>query len=726
MRVSMKNINGIITGFRHKLSVFWQFFIFMSVLVFLFIMVQLYSNHKAEENIIEQYSETLGGEIRHTAEIFGNNLNMTSGITTAIADTKAYAYLIGQEKGTPYTYSPVLSMLRDAMQDLWYTQNGSLDTICYVPKMDASFSRTHVSLETNGKFADNVFFENPENDSVGNFTSKSKFTYVIPVQNVTVGDKSYRAMAIVSRMLNNDLVLLSLYTEDTILKGLNYENLPEGTRVELRCEGSTVLKYPDTGLSDSKVTGFMEYSYGIPQFGMTLEMKVPEKAVLHALTESRRSTVVLTALTFVLGIFLCLLLSKKFVIPIRRILLPMENGEETLSKNEYDRLENAIKVTQDEVTDIREQFRSVLITKALSGMTLSREEQAQLNKQFPLLENGSYRVAVFHSDEDFNASVRKLMMGGEKREDYPCEILGMNETALIYADTEENSQLIQKSFKVLTYFAKGKELACGISGPIRKGANLHIAVRQAHAALPLDNGIKEYNGISHAESSNSWIRNERMYQNIMSNNRDKALELLKEIANDRMNPDIAREVYYSVLMILKNAAEEMNVERVARYNRGYEPTLRPKENILCLEVPMKEFFQEIRLRQENRENQGNETVVSWIRDNAVSSNLTIHTVSEKFDIHPNRVYEIVREQTGLSLHNYILSIRMKKASLLLASTELGVSEVAQACGYDASCTFHRVFKKYYGVTPAEYRSGGFQSVKGEEVQSDSLCVENNT
>jgi AraC-like DNA-binding protein len=84
----------------------------------------------------------------------------------------------------------------------------------------------------------------------------------------------------------------------------------------------------------------------------------------------------------------------------------------------------------------------------------------------------------------------------------------------------------------------------------------------------------------------------------------------------------------------------------------------------------------------------------------------VASISAHFSISKNKVYEIVKSACSTGLNDYILSIRMKKAGNLLYSTQLSVGDVALQCGYLAESTFYRVFKKYHGVTPIQYRQNG--------------------
>jgi two-component system response regulator YesN len=71
---------------------------------------------------------------------------------------------------------------------------------------------------------------------------------------------------------------------------------------------------------------------------------------------------------------------------------------------------------------------------------------------------------------------------------------------------------------------------------------------------------------------------------------------------------------------------------------------------------------------------------------------------------PAYISRLFRKETGLSLSDYILQERMKKASELLLETDQTVSHIASNLGYGNFSYFARMFKRVYGATPQEYRN----------------------
>ena len=62
-----------------------------------------------------------------------------------------------------------------------------------------------------------------------------------------------------------------------------------------------------------------------------------------------------------------------------------------------------------------------------------------------------------------------------------------------------------------------------------------------------------------------------------------------------------------------------------------------------------------------------------------------------------------RESTGTTPHQYVMQRRIACAEKLLSTNELGVAEVALACGFSSQAHLALAFRKQTGTTPTEYR-----------------------
>ena len=63
-----------------------------------------------------------------------------------------------------------------------------------------------------------------------------------------------------------------------------------------------------------------------------------------------------------------------------------------------------------------------------------------------------------------------------------------------------------------------------------------------------------------------------------------------------------------------------------------------------------------------------------------------------------------REETGLSVNDYIKCAKVERAKMLLQSTDQGIQEIAVALGFSSRSHFSQSFKQVVGCSPAEYRA----------------------
>lgn len=84
-------------------------------------------------------------------------------------------------------------------------------------------------------------------------------------------------------------------------------------------------------------------------------------------------------------------------------------------------------------------------------------------------------------------------------------------------------------------------------------------------------------------------------------------------------------------------------------------------------------------------------------------NFTLKDVAEKYSFTPNYLGQIFKEETSTNFTDYVMMLRMEKASELLLQTKLKVYEIANLTGHRYLPYFSRTFKDYYGKTPLEYR-----------------------
>lgn len=87
----------------------------------------------------------------------------------------------------------------------------------------------------------------------------------------------------------------------------------------------------------------------------------------------------------------------------------------------------------------------------------------------------------------------------------------------------------------------------------------------------------------------------------------------------------------------------------------------------------------------------------------IGEELTRENLAQEIFLNPDYLSRIFKKETGMSLTEYILSVRMAKAKELLAMPGMSISMVAYQTGYTSLPYFCKVFKRETGVTPGQYK-----------------------
>lgn len=78
--------------------------------------------------------------------------------------------------------------------------------------------------------------------------------------------------------------------------------------------------------------------------------------------------------------------------------------------------------------------------------------------------------------------------------------------------------------------------------------------------------------------------------------------------------------------------------------------------------------------------------------------ITYEELSKKFGVSVPTLNKIIKTSTGMTLHNYILSLRLDYAKDLMDQS-INSEKIAEMSGFNTYSTFYRAYKKFYGVPP---------------------------
>ena len=83
--------------------------------------------------------------------------------------------------------------------------------------------------------------------------------------------------------------------------------------------------------------------------------------------------------------------------------------------------------------------------------------------------------------------------------------------------------------------------------------------------------------------------------------------------------------------------------------------------------------------------------------------VTLAEVARQLGEHPTTLTHRLQRKFEMSFSEYVGRLRVDKAKELLRKTRLGAGEVARRVGTSDPSNFSKLFRKYEGMSPSEYR-----------------------
>lgn len=91
-------------------------------------------------------------------------------------------------------------------------------------------------------------------------------------------------------------------------------------------------------------------------------------------------------------------------------------------------------------------------------------------------------------------------------------------------------------------------------------------------------------------------------------------------------------------------------------------------------------------------------------DRHYDADLSLASMENHFYISRYQISRLFKKHFLCNYSNYILQVRMEAAKNLLISSDKKQVEIGQLVGYDDVSYFSNVFKKYYGLSPSDFKS----------------------
>lgn len=92
-----------------------------------------------------------------------------------------------------------------------------------------------------------------------------------------------------------------------------------------------------------------------------------------------------------------------------------------------------------------------------------------------------------------------------------------------------------------------------------------------------------------------------------------------------------------------------------------------------------------------------------IKENFQDINLDVGSIAAKVHFSPGYISQLFKKETGISINQFLISVRLERTKELLRTTDKKLHEIASDVGYKDEFYLSNAFKKNIGMRPTEFR-----------------------
>ncbi len=198
-------------------------------------------------------------------------------------------------------------------------------------------------------------------------------------------------------------------------------------------------------------------------------------------------------------------------------------------------------------------------------------------------------------------------------------------------------------------------------------------------------------------------KSRQLYEIIRSGNEFEAKRIVYEqwykITQDEINSENIEPLFFSQTSILLQIVAENNFKLAV-------PKFDKEKDVVTIAFEITECIEQIcdKVKGNGRkEDVRSSQIIEYINQRYCDSSFYMPELVGKFELSDRAIVQMLKKATGDNFSNYLSKLRITKAKEMLTETNIPISDVASASGFDSSNSLYKAFKKVYGVSPSMYR-----------------------
>lgn len=702
-----------------NLSLFWRCFITFLISALLFLSIQIYSFRKTSSLWQKSYTEQIQSSLIHNAETLSNDLYNFYYLPKIMNISGNYRDLSYFREITGSTHSRYISLAINDLSNQTEFFSPAFDMIVHMRRSDICITPYTFYMTHDECFSSYNYSNKSIQESILKKEPRSRSLELFPSDFITIRERTpAEFFTCVLKESSDVCTYIFLIEKYRLLDCFQLDSLPDSTYFKLynNTDSTVLTEYgtPPEGQESHKVLNsrkFVTITADIPVISASAQICIPKTYFESVTKEAQRTVYGLTLLSLLLALVLCIVFSQINVRPVQDLIRSQQIPKEKQSSNELVTIYNYLSESKKQNKTMKDRIVSNLLVKAFSGLPLTDEDFSYLASTTALFSECSRIAVARYKNSPSDSEFQSMMLYQFKQnmpESFIIEPLNRQEIGIVLP-ADEDSVFTLKNYIDSTNndLEENSRIICGVSASFSGAEKIADAVQQALFSLPEGRcHFVIFNNEEKDSKTQTQLPDYKKFQSaLFSWNLKETESLLSAFADAviRENTASAQEVFYTLLTIIKDAADAVKMPPDFFNECRYARSISGEANIRALKVLVDYLFEQKTNIQSDEKFLRNREIVNYIDTHFEDPMLNATALAGIYDLSERTINTILNDETGISFAGYLTQVRMKNAGAMLRDTSLEATEVAEKCGLTVS-TFYRNFKKYYHMTPAEYKA----------------------
>ncbi len=480
-------------------------------------------------------------------------------------------------------------------------------------------------------------------------------------------------------------------------------------------------------------------------------ISIPQSVFFQKANNILLVIVIQVILSVLLGIYISFLFAKKNYTPVGEI-LQMVGGGEAQVDNEFEFIRRAVLDKIEEIKDAEHKmwknkdivFNNMVRKLLAGGMNKVSEFEAFL-EEYDITPACSRYAVLMVKVEDYSE-----MFAGEAEtenaesslyivkvaltniikelsaEQYVSMVTDLEDMIVCILNLEDADgvEVLASNMQSMIKTYLRVEVSISVSNAHKDFLSIPDCYKEASEAMEYRAvlGVGNIIRFSEISATDEWYQftvdqEIRIINSVKAGDFERAEAVIQEVLDEErlrsMPVELCKCLMFdlvSTVMRAINAAEEFSGNRGAIWN-----TLSPTESLLSCQsvVEMKAVVTEllekvcayISEQKNSRVTKLRDDITNYVERNFADQNLNVNMIAEAFGKNPTYLSRYFKEQTNVGLLDFINQVRIRHAKeLIQKNATMTVQEVVEKVGFLNSAALIRVFKKYEGITPGQFKN----------------------